>query len=244
MKQLSQTLLLYTKTHFPVVVIGYCITFIMLQAFSIPGTIFLVVIGGAIFGFKLGFALAIFNSTIGASCSYLLSYFTARHFVEKLFPKKLALFAEQIEKHRHNLFWYLMFLRLTPLVPNWFINLASPILNISFWVFCLATCFGNLNLLLESRQLELLIIRINSSCLIFIEMTLLIGIMPAVAIFVQTGLTLQNVSSSSDLAHTASTIIFLLLLGCISLLPTYPPVQNFLYEKVFQSKLSAHNHKY
>jgi len=36
----------------------------------------------------------------------------------------------------------MLFLRLTPLVPNWFVNLGSPIVGISIRHFALGTLFG------------------------------------------------------------------------------------------------------
>ena len=36
----------------------------------------------------------------------------------------------------------MLFLRLTPLVPNWFVNLASPLVNIPYRYFLFASAFG------------------------------------------------------------------------------------------------------
>jgi len=49
---------------------------------------------------------------------------------------------KQINKHKKHLFNYLLFLRLTPLLPNWFINISSPVLGVPYSYFCLATFFG------------------------------------------------------------------------------------------------------
>ena len=48
----------------------------------------------------------------------------------------------QIELRRDNLFSYLLFLRISPLLPNWFINIASPILSVPFPHFFFATLIG------------------------------------------------------------------------------------------------------
>ena len=42
----------------------------------------------------------------------------------------------------HNLFWYMLFLRITPLIPNWFVNISSPIVGIPFRYFFFGTLFG------------------------------------------------------------------------------------------------------
>ena len=47
-----------------------------------------------------------------------------------------------VNAHRQNLFWYMLFLRLTPLIPNWFVNIASPLVNMPYHYFLGATFFG------------------------------------------------------------------------------------------------------
>ena len=47
-----------------------------------------------------------------------------------------------MEKHRDSLFNYLLFLRITPLLPNWFINLASPVIGVPYLPFGVATFVG------------------------------------------------------------------------------------------------------
>lgn len=48
----------------------------------------------------------------------------------------------QIAKRREKLLNYMLFLRVTPTLPNLFINLASPIVDIPFHIFFLATVVG------------------------------------------------------------------------------------------------------
>ena len=51
-------------------------------------------------------------------------------------------FSSRIESNRENLLWYMLFLRLTPLLPNWFINVASPIVGVPLSHFAIATFLG------------------------------------------------------------------------------------------------------
>ena len=48
----------------------------------------------------------------------------------------------QIGKRRDKLLNYMLFLRITPTLPNLFINLASPIVDVPFHIFFLATLVG------------------------------------------------------------------------------------------------------
>jgi Uncharacterized conserved protein len=46
------------------------------------------------------------------------------------------------ERERKNLLWYTIFLRVTPIVPNWFLNASAPIVGIPFRIFVTATFIG------------------------------------------------------------------------------------------------------
>lgn len=48
----------------------------------------------------------------------------------------------QIAKRRDKLLNYMLFLRITPTLPNLFINLASPIVDVPFHIFFFATLIG------------------------------------------------------------------------------------------------------
>ena len=51
-------------------------------------------------------------------------------------------FIFQVAKRRKNLLNYMLFLRVTPTLPNTFINLASPIVDVPYHIFFLATLIG------------------------------------------------------------------------------------------------------
>ncbi|XAR55633.1 hypothetical protein NMG60_11035764 [Bertholletia excelsa] len=123
-------------------VLGYCSTYIFMQTFMIPGTIFMSLLAGALFGVGRGLFLVVFNATAGASSCYFLSKLIGRPIVNWLWPEKLRYFQTEIAKRREKLLNYMLFLRITPTLPNLFINLASPVVDIPFHVFFLATVIG------------------------------------------------------------------------------------------------------
>ena len=49
------------------------------QTFAIPGSVFLNLLAGAIFGLNLGFLLTCFLTACGATCCYSLAKFAGRH---------------------------------------------------------------------------------------------------------------------------------------------------------------------
>ncbi|XP_024010027.1 uncharacterized membrane protein At4g09580 isoform X2 [Eutrema salsugineum] len=123
-------------------ILGYCSTYIFMQTFMIPGTIFMSLLAGALFGVVRGFVLVVLNATAGACSCFFLSKLVGRPLVCWLWPEKLRFFQAEISKRRDKLLNYMLFLRITPTLPNLFINLSSPIVDIPFHVFFLATLVG------------------------------------------------------------------------------------------------------
>lgn len=132
----------YTQDYYFTVMLAIALLYIFLQAFSIPGSIGLSVVSGALFGVPVGFPLVIVCATIGPTISFALSYLVGRAVVRTVFPRQMAWFSQQVEKRRRNLFNFLLFLRITPFLPNFFINLASPLLGVPLHYFVIATMFG------------------------------------------------------------------------------------------------------
>ncbi|XP_010274274.1 PREDICTED: uncharacterized membrane protein At4g09580-like isoform X1 [Nelumbo nucifera] len=132
----------YTSDYTIQVLVGYCVVYIFMQTFMIPGTVFMSLLAGALFGVLKGVALVVFTATAGASSCYFLSKLIGRPLVFSLWPDKLSFFQAQVAKRRDSLLNYMLFLRVTPTLPNTFINVASPIVDVPYHIFFLATFFG------------------------------------------------------------------------------------------------------
>lgn len=132
----------YTSDYTVQVLLGYCVVYIFMQTFMIPGTVFMSLLAGSLFGIFRGLALVLFNATAGASTCYFLSKLIGRPLVFSLWPDKLIFFQEQVAKRRENLLNYMLFLRVTPTLPNTFINLASPLVDVPYRIFFFATLIG------------------------------------------------------------------------------------------------------
>ena len=113
-----------------------------MQSFAIPGPLILSIISGALFGKVFGLILVCVVSSVGASICYLLSSALAKYFIFKQFPKRVLQFKHSVERNKDNLFFYMLFLRITPLLPNWLINLSSPIVGVPFKHFFFASLIG------------------------------------------------------------------------------------------------------
>ncbi|XP_009786093.1 putative membrane protein At4g09580 [Nicotiana tabacum] len=142
LRMLKDNIGTYAKVYPAKFILGYCSTYIFMQTFMIPGTIFMSLLAGALFGVLRGLFLVVFNATAGASSCYFLSKLIGRPIVNWLWPEKLRFFQAEIAKRRDKLLNYMLFLRITPTLPNLFINLASPIVDIPFHTFFTATLVG------------------------------------------------------------------------------------------------------
>lgn len=85
----------------------------------------------------------------GASCCFLLSKNLASEEIvmslsERLLPGKLHTLREKIEdaRARGQLPFLLLFLRVFPFTPNWFLNMASPWLQVPLKLFAPSVAFG------------------------------------------------------------------------------------------------------
>lgn len=132
----------YTSDYTVQVLVGYCVVYIFMQTFMIPGTVFMSLLAGSLFGVFRGVALVVFTATAGASSCYFLSKLIGRPLVFSLWPDKLTFFRDQVARRRTRLLNYMLFLRVTPTLPNTFINVASPIVDVPYHTFFFATVIG------------------------------------------------------------------------------------------------------
>ncbi|THG13279.1 hypothetical protein TEA_000152 [Camellia sinensis var. sinensis] len=206
LRALKDHLATYAKAYPAEFILGYCSTYIFMQTFMIPGTIFMSLLAGALFGVIKGLFLVVFNATAGASSCYFLSKLIGRPIVNWMWPEKLRYFQAEISKRREKLLNYMLFLRITPTLPNLFINLASPIVDIPFHVFFLATVIG----LIPASY-----ITVRSMWRTMFPFTFAI----LKRFTFQAGLALGDLKSVKDL-YDFKTLSVLFLIGSISIVPT------------------------
>uniref|UniRef100_A0AC35GNA0 Uncharacterized protein n=1 Tax=Panagrolaimus sp. PS1159 TaxID=55785 RepID=A0AC35GNA0_9BILA len=141
-KVLGRVLSKYKDEHYYTVLIGVGAIYIVLQSFAIPGSIFLTILSGYLFPFFTALTLVCCCSAGGAAVCYCLSFLVGRKLVATYFPERVAQWQKEIQKHQENLFNYMVVLRVTPVLPNWFINIASPVIGVSITPFFWGTFFG------------------------------------------------------------------------------------------------------
>ncbi|XP_038063184.1 transmembrane protein 41B-like [Patiria miniata] len=141
-KALGRVLSRYSKTNYITVMVAFFMTYIFLQTFAIPGSIFLSILSGFLFPFPLALLLVCLCSAIGASNCYLLSYLVGVRLVMKYIPDRVESWSATVAKQRQHLLNYIIFLRITPFLPNWFINITSPVLKVPITPFFIGTFLG------------------------------------------------------------------------------------------------------
>ncbi|RVX14424.1 putative membrane protein [Vitis vinifera] len=170
----------YTSDYTVQVLVGYCMVYIFMQTFMIPGTVFMSLLAGSLFGVFKGVAL---------SCSLQLL----------------------VAKRRERLLNYMLFLRVTPTLPNTFINVASPMVDVPYHIFFLATFIGLIpaayvtvrNAYSEEKGLDRVPKNVGF---------LFLG-------FIQAGIALGELRSVGDL-YDFQSIATLFLIGVVSVTPT------------------------
>nr|BAN21119.1 conserved hypothetical protein [Riptortus pedestris] len=112
------------------------------QAFCIPGSALLNILGGAIFGLWTALPLCCFLTGLGATLSYLLSKSFAEDLVLHFWSKEVDRIRTKIASHNDELLFFLLSLRLMPLTPNWLLNLISPIVGVPLPLFFITVFLG------------------------------------------------------------------------------------------------------
>eukprot|EP00043_Microstomoeca_roanoka_P022275 m.256301 g.256301 ORF g.256301 m.256301 type:complete len:275 (-) comp21270_c0_seq1:254-1078(-) len=142
-KNLARVLLKYRDEYYFSVLTLWMATFIIAQAFVMPVTVPLCVLSGTVFTPSY---LALFYVCVAAACGATGCYLNSKLFLKDIvvhyFPQRCAEWRTRVEHHRDNLLFFVIFLRATPFLPNWFINVASPVIGVDLWAFWLGTFLG------------------------------------------------------------------------------------------------------
>jgi len=110
-----------------------------LVAISAPGATVMTVAAGALFGVWLGVLCSAVGATAGA-CGLFLAARSAlgAGLAARAGPRLLRL----QDKFQHHAVGYLLFLRLSPFFPFWFVNLAAALAGVRFTTFLWTTALG------------------------------------------------------------------------------------------------------
>ena len=142
---LSQCATKYDEVHPSWTLVLYVAVYLVLQSFAIPGPLILSLISGVLWPLWKAQAVIAFCATLGASLCYCLSKtMKIGELIASLNSARAKQFRTRVEEAEEsgNLLYFMLFLRISPLLPNWFVNLASPVAGVPLRTFALATFFG------------------------------------------------------------------------------------------------------
>ncbi len=120
-------------------VLIYAAVYVCAAALSVPGGFVLTVAGGLMFGWVLGGAAAVVGATTGATILFLV----ARSALGETLGSRAAPWLGKLrDGFRQDALSYLLFLRLVPAFPFWFVNIAAAMLGVPLRTYVVATFFG------------------------------------------------------------------------------------------------------
>ncbi|KAI0297274.1 hypothetical protein B0F90DRAFT_1634852 [Multifurca ochricompacta] len=123
--------------------VSYIVTYLFLQAFSLPGSMYLSILGGAVWGVARALPLACACVATGATLCYFISAALGPALLAlPSFQSRLDLWSAKISAQRANLIPFLIVLRIAPLPPHWVVNILSPHLGIGLIPFWCSTFLG------------------------------------------------------------------------------------------------------
>jgi len=87
----------------------------------------------------LAHLLGVSGEVCGGVGGWLMSYAIGREILLHFAAEKMARLKQEMDKFDGSLFRYMLFLRVSPLFPNWFVNYATAIIGMPFLYFSVAS---------------------------------------------------------------------------------------------------------
>lgn len=113
--------------------------YVLVGALCVPGGALLTAAGGLAFGVVMGSIATVVGATAGA----MLLFLSARPACGEIMLRAKAGWVQTLrEGFDRNALSYLLFLRLVPVFPFWFVNFASAVLGVPVRTFAVGTFFG------------------------------------------------------------------------------------------------------
>lgn len=131
----------FVDDHLLLALALFFVAYFVTATLSLPIGIYLGVIAGALFGRAVGLTVVSFSSTAGAIAAFSLSRWLLRDWVERRWGARLAPLQRGVEADGA---YYLLALRLSPVVPFTLINLAMGLTRLRLWTFWWVSQLGML----------------------------------------------------------------------------------------------------
>ena len=125
--------------HAVLAVLIYMAVYVCMASLCLPGSPLLTAMGGLMFGWLIGGLAAIVGATVGATILFLI----ARTALGESLTGRAAPWLSKLRQgFAEDALSYLLFLRLVPAFPFWFVNIAPAILGVPLRIYVIGTFFG------------------------------------------------------------------------------------------------------
>ena len=130
---------LLVERHYPLSVISFIFTYILIVALSVPLAAVLTIISGFLFGVLLGALYSNIGATVGGTIAFLIARYVLGDFVQERYAQQLKDFNREVDLHGA---WYLMIIHAITLVPFFVVNTLAGLTRISLLTFIWTTSLG------------------------------------------------------------------------------------------------------
>ncbi|KAG0168791.1 Transmembrane protein 41A [Apophysomyces sp. BC1034] len=122
----------------------FAVLYLWQQAFSVPGSVLLNLLAGYLYGIGLATVWTSWLTAAGATLAYGLAKLVGEPFMQVgwISRKAKVMMGQMNGRSKSGLFWWLLFVRLFPFTPYWFINMVSPLLGVPVSPFFWSTFIG------------------------------------------------------------------------------------------------------
>lgn len=129
----------YVDRHELLSGVAFAGIYVIAIAFSLPAAIIFTISGGFLFGWLYGGMIAVFAKTVGSLFLFLIARYSFSAFARRRMGSR---FDAVRESFREDSFFYMLFLRLQPVIPFWVVNLGAALFDVPLRRFVGATIIG------------------------------------------------------------------------------------------------------
>ncbi|CAO1629673.1 unnamed protein product [Sympodiomycopsis kandeliae] len=143
LKALNNVLQRYKDENFGRVMLCWIVVYMFLQAFSIPGSMYMSILAGAMWGVPLALPIVCASVATGATICYLISMLLGSVLIAiPSWQARVDSWKVVIERQQNDLLSYMIVIRMMPLPPHNVVNILAPHLGIKLPLFWISTFFG------------------------------------------------------------------------------------------------------
>tara|TARA_Y100001960_G_scaffold307024_1_gene362870 strand:+ start:363 stop:1067 length:705 start_codon:yes stop_codon:yes gene_type:complete len=132
----------FIKSNFYIACLFFIFIYILAVLIVMPGAWLLTFTGGFFFGWVIGSILTIFGATMGACILFVFSKSIFGKYLNRKIKNDKGMFSSFEKNIRDNAFNYLLFMRLMPLFPFVFVNIAPALLDVRLFTYIVTTFLG------------------------------------------------------------------------------------------------------